>query len=37
MTDEAGKVVGALIIKILVCHLKILDLILEVMRVIDGF
>lgn len=37
MTNEVGKVGKELIIKTPVCHLRILHLALEVMRVIDGF
>ena len=37
MADEAGKIVREGIIKTLARHLKILDLILEVMTLIDGF
>lgn len=37
MTDKAGKIGKELKIKTLVCHLRIWDLTLEVIGVIDGF
>ena len=37
MTDKAGEIGKELKLKMLVCHLRILDLTLEVMGVIDGF